>query len=145
MPLTLTQAAREDIPRLVQILFQAFANDPLLMACYPATPANHTWWVQTILTQMQHPSTFIMKITDDETGETVSFAKWLLHQESGDGENASGAVQPTNPSPDMNVPACQRLAEAQYKMRSSLLSARSHICKTLAPLSSPFPFSFPRS
>ena len=140
MTLTLFPASREDIPRLVQILFSAFANDPLLMKCYPATSANHAWWTQTFLNQMQHPSTVIMKITSDETGETVSFAKWLIHREFHNGTSsggASGAVQPTNPSPDMNVPACKSLSEAQYKMRTSLMSTRSHICKT-------YPFSITR-
>lgn len=37
MALTHSPASREDIPHLVQILFLAFANDPLLMTCYPAT------------------------------------------------------------------------------------------------------------
>lgn len=73
-----------------------------------------------------------MKITDSETEEIVSFAKWLIHQESNDetsSETALGAVQPTNPSPDMNISACKSLAEAQYKMRTALMSTRSHICK----------------
>lgn len=137
MPLILSPAIPDDIPRIVEILFLAFANDSLLMTCYPSTPSNHAWWIQTIRTQMQHPSTIIIKIVDDDTGETVSFAKWLIHQDTHDGSPASGpsgAVQPTNPSPDMNVPACQSLAEAQYKMRSSLLSTRPHICKPLTPV-----------
>ena len=75
-----------------------------------------------------------MKIVDSETEETVSFAKWLVHRQPDDGvrsEATSGAVQPVNPSRDMNVPAWQSLAEAQYKMRTSIMSARSHICKSL--------------
>ena len=104
------------------------------MTCYPSTRLNHTWWVQTILYQMQQPSTVIVKINDSETGHIISFAKWLIDQNSSNGSvtsvsAASGAVQPTNPSPDMNLPACHRLAEAQYQMRKSLLSTRSHICK----------------
>lgn len=138
MPLTLSPASREDIiPRLVQILFSAFATDALLTTCYPSTPANHTWWVQTIENQTQHPSTPIMKISDSATGETISFAKWSVqHRQSHDSGGTSGAVQPTDPSPDMDLPACQRLAEAQYEMRKSLLSTRSHICKSCFP--SPF-------
>ena len=75
MPLTLSPASRDDIPRLVQILLPAFANGSLLMTSYPAPPSNQTWWVQTILSQMQHPSTFVMKVFDEENGETISFSK----------------------------------------------------------------------
>ena len=141
MPLTLLPARREDIPRLVEILFLAFAHDPLLMTCYPSTPSNHAWWTQTMLHQMEHPSTIVMKIDDSETEETVSFAKWHIHQESSDGtpgETTQGAVQPTNPSPDMNVSACNSLATAQYTMRESVISARPHICKSMAPEPNPY-------
>lgn len=84
MPLALSPASKEDLPRLVQILFSAFAafaSDSLLMTYYPTTPSNHTWWVQTILSQMQHASASIMKVVDEETGDIISLAMWFIRQE----------------------------------------------------------------
>lgn len=132
MPFTLSQAAEKDIPALIEFFFDAFANDPLIMTCYPATSANREWWLNTILTQMKHPSTVVMKVIEGDTGEAVSFAKWSIQQRTSS-EEASGAVQPNEPSPDMNVEACKSLADAQYKMRSALMGDRDHICE-LSPV-----------
>jgi len=41
---TLRPATADDIPRLVEILYAAFADDQVLKTAYPDTPRNRTWW-----------------------------------------------------------------------------------------------------
>ena len=41
---TLRPVTADDIPRLVEILYAAFADDQVLKVAYPDTPRNRTWW-----------------------------------------------------------------------------------------------------
>lgn len=137
MSLKITPALAQDVPSMVDILFRAFADDTLLIGtCYPDTPANRKWWIQTMTAQMAHKDqTLVFKIVDntsrDENGDEklVAWAKWLVYR-STDAGKVAGAVNPdVDPSPDMNLEACRSLAEGQYKMRESIIGGRDHYCR----------------
>ena len=135
MTLTIQHGQPADVTILTTILFTAFAADPLLLQkCYPDTQANRDWWTATMLDQIAHPTTQIVKVVDDESGAIVAFAKWSLHGSKLDKElegHSGGAVQPSNrPSPDMNLDACERLAAAQFKMQKELMGERGHYCES---------------
>lgn len=129
-----------DAEQLADILFRAFAKDRLLMGiCYPDTSANRQWWARMIANHCQDPNTKLFKVVDDD-GRPVAWAKWLLHRshpESGElakerepAQEKHGAVDPDDePSKDMDVDACRKLATAQYDMRQRVLGDRSHWCK----------------
>lgn len=136
MPLRVLQTTKADIPSLIDILFTAFQHDPLLIGtCYPDTPANRQWWIENVTSQLSHPETLLLKVVDEEDN-IISWAKWLLpssittHQrlQGGDEGEVTGAVNPSlSPSPDMNLTACQSLADGQYKMRKEVLAGREHL------------------
>lgn len=144
MTFTIQPAQPADVPTLTSILFAAFAADALLLQkCYPDTQANRDWWTATMLDQIAHPTTQIMKVVDDENDTIVAFAKWSCHGSELEKESeghGGGAVQPSNkPSPDMNLVACERLAAAQFKMQKDMMGERGHYCGSHSDDGSSFP------
>lgn len=132
-PMQLVPAIAADAPRLVDILFTAFVNDGLIVgACYPDTPANRAWWVRSITAQMASSQSIVYKaIADDDS--IVAWAKWQVQRSATDTQ-AEGAVNPSNePSPDMNLEACQKLSRAQYTMREQVMKGRDHYCISFKP------------
>ena len=131
----LVPATADDVPRLIDILFTAFADDGLIVGtCYPDTPANRKWWVRSMTGQMGSGQTSVYKAVADD-GTIAAWAKWLVQRSS---TKAEGAVNPSNePSPDMNLDACQSLAHAQYAMREAVMQGRVHYC--ISSLTLPIP------
>lgn len=141
MTLTLQPAASSDIPSLISILFSAFADDKLLMTCYPDKPANHEFWIRTVQSQMQYEGCLLFKVVKDD-GQIVGWAKWLLHRpqtakageerkEDGDEEERQGALNPNDaPSEDMDMDACRKLADGQYSMLGEVIGGRGCYCKS---------------
>ena len=125
----LIPATTADAACLADILFTAFADDKLIVGtCYPDTPANRAWWARSIASQMSDPHTKVFKVIADD-GPIIAWAKWLV-QRNKDDAPAEGAVNPSNePSPDMNLEACMKLAGAQYKMREAVMQGRDHYCE----------------
>lgn len=148
-PLTILRATPDDVPTLISILFDAFANDKIIVGtCYPDTPANRTFWVRSTRSQMRHRGALVFKViqrTVEGNEKIVGWAKWLLSgtssstgkEEQGavEGEERSegerqGAMNPeVEPSEDMNMDACRRLADGQYSMFEEVIGGRRCYCE----------------
>ncbi|TGO20838.1 hypothetical protein BPAE_0262g00150 [Botrytis paeoniae] len=78
MNLTLRPATTADAEALANIYFSAFSSDEISLLCFPRSPVSWTWWYNSILSEIQDPSSHFLCIHDSSspTSEIISYAKW---------------------------------------------------------------------
>ncbi|CAD6440105.1 46edc67b-02b9-4726-a5ec-2187c4635ee9 [Sclerotinia trifoliorum] len=79
MRFQLRPAVPSDANNLTDIYLSAFSNDEISLTCFPRSlPTTRTWWYNSILAEIQDPSSHFICIcnTSSPTQEIISFAKW---------------------------------------------------------------------
>ncbi|KAJ8068711.1 hypothetical protein OCU04_002410 [Sclerotinia nivalis] len=79
MKFELRPATPADAKDLTDIYLSAFSNDEISLVCFPrSSPATWTWWHNSILAEIQDPSSHFLCIYDtfSPTQEIISYAKW---------------------------------------------------------------------
>ena len=81
MTFTVSLALPNDIPHLSTIQWAALSNNPLIQTLYPqgATPALTAFTKESYEKAVQFPSVRLIKATEEERGEIVAFAKWVVY------------------------------------------------------------------
>ncbi len=150
-----------DIARLTDIQWTALSRNPLIQTLYPrGTTVALTDFTSTSYTKvLEYPSVHLIKATDEDTGEIVAFAKWILYRQNEE-ENLHGrnrSITPKNGSsnggsrrssgwqkeerespstpPDCHGVLLDRWGTIITKTRKWLSGPRGHACKSGAPCS----------
>lgn len=82
MPLTLSLANEEDLPKIVNVQFAAFASDEIQRFMYPFPTPPPTFEQALIRARIDfpRPECAFVKVMDTDIGELVAFAKWLIYK-----------------------------------------------------------------
>jgi GNAT superfamily N-acetyltransferase len=82
MPLQLAPAGEADLPKILEVQYAAFAQDPInrLMFPVPTPPSTFEKSLDRARRDISNPDVAFMKVTETETGEIVSFAKWYIYK-----------------------------------------------------------------
>ena len=83
MVFTISPALPDDIPYLSNIQWAALGSNPLTQTLYPQgpTPSLAAFTKESYQRAIQYPSVRLIKATDEEQGEIVAFAKWIIYPE----------------------------------------------------------------
>lgn len=83
MTLSISLALPSDIPYLSTIQWAALFNNPLVQTLYPQgpTPALTAFTRESYQKAIQFHSVRLIKATDQEQGEIIAFAKWIIYAE----------------------------------------------------------------
>ncbi|KAF7958124.1 hypothetical protein EAE96_003688 [Botrytis aclada] len=78
MNLTLRPATTADAEALTNIYLSAFSNDEISLLCFPRSSTTWTWWYNSIVSEIQEPSSHFLCIQDSSspTSEIISYTKW---------------------------------------------------------------------
>ena len=82
MPLELAPAHEADLPRILEVQFAAFAQNPVnrLMFPVPTPPSTFEKALGRARRDLFNPDVALLKVTDTETGMIVSMAKWFIYK-----------------------------------------------------------------
>ncbi len=134
--LVLSKATVADIPALSPTFPRAFHDTPIFAAMLPDTPANDKWWQQSHEIALLDPQTHCVKVVDQETGEIVALARWLLP--GNDDEPQPGSAE--DRWPDFTDETDRTLTDALFgameRGREKFMGNRKHYCK-LADVTQP--------
>ena len=157
MPISIATVRPADIPHLTAIQWAALSNNPLIQVLYPrgATPALTAFTTASYERATSFPSAWLIKATDDITGEIVGFAKWIFYRQkeeeslhisaimgnrdSQGSRRSSGwakekHLMPSMP-PDCHGMLLDRWGSIINKTRKRITGPRGHACRTGAPCS----------
>lgn len=83
MPFTVALVEPADIPTITTIQWSALRDNPLTQALYPRglTPELADFTTASYAQAREYPSVRIVKAIDDETGQIVAFAKWIIYEQ----------------------------------------------------------------
>ncbi|KAL9114194.1 MAG: hypothetical protein Q9187_007512, partial [Circinaria calcarea] len=83
MPLLLQPVVEADAPRLPDIQFAAFGEDPFMAIMFPQTPSDDSKQkaVERTYTDFKDPYITLMKVVDTDLDNTiVAFARWHIYR-----------------------------------------------------------------
>lgn len=137
MDLEVAPAQESDIPRLMEVQFSAFENDPYHEALFPGdhfSPAvRKSAGERTLKEWHQDPSVIFMKCVDRHTGSIVGFAKWNLYEiERIEDEWKKGPVVDWCMGRQKEV--AENFLGATMAMRRKIWEGRPHLCKSRVSL-----------
>ena len=84
MPLVLRAAVEDDIPRILQVMDAAFAQDPWHLIMKPSQPPPHAKvkaFERFRNELVDDPVVTFMVVEDTDINETVAFARWNFYRE----------------------------------------------------------------
>ena len=84
MPFSVAPCQTADFNRVFHIISDTFQHiQPIVDAFFPKhdTPAGHTHGAKVLCDQQSDPNIYFIKAVDEESGEIVGVAKWLILQE----------------------------------------------------------------
>ncbi|KAF7907108.1 uncharacterized protein EAF01_004695 [Botrytis porri] len=123
MNLTLRPATAADAEALTNIYFSAFSSDEISLLCFPRSSVSWTWWHNSILSEIQDPSSHFLCIQDvsSHTSEIISYAKW---------NNTSATVATTNDLPEWpqgcDVEVANHFFGTLIERRREIMGERKH-------------------
>lgn len=130
--LVLSEAILDDIPALSAMFPRAYHNTPYFKQMMPDTLENDKWWQEAHRIAMLDPKTRFVKVTNQENGEIVAMARWMLPRDDDD----DGGPQPG--SEEERWPAipdgCDRslsdpIFEIMGRSREEFMKDRKHYCR----------------
>ena len=137
-----------DLATIATIQWSALRDNPLIQTLYPRGPTSELveFTAASYERTRTYPSVRIVKATDDETGQIVAFAKWIVyndHEQQSDQVDVEGEVDKDDPvvrewsnkeaKTQKPPPHCYTRALNDWnnrivKMRKSILDHRNHSC-----------------
>lgn len=126
--LVLSKAVLDDIPALSAIFPRAYHNTPFFEKMMPDTPANDGWWQESHRIALLDPATHFIKVTDQETGEIVAMARWILPGSGSGPQPGSGGERWPDFTDDVDRSLADPLFEAMGRGRDENMKDRKHYC-----------------
>jgi hypothetical protein len=133
MPLELRPAEPGDLPRIVQLEKESFADSPLTPVLFPNSRSQESQdaYVETLLQQWQDNSSsrHVKVIDTDLNDKLIAFARWFIFI----GDDVKFIK--TDPSERQNAPGCDEAAGNAFfggllKLRVQLLGRNPHCCRS---------------
>ena len=134
MPLVVEKAEERDIPRLLDILYAAFHDDPWDRIMFPQIPPPEARMPTT--KRLQHdisvdPTAFFLKVIDTErNNEIIAFARWNIYRNERP-ESEWKVAPPREWDEGTNVDAANEFINAIRQKRQKIMAGKPHLC-TLA-------------
>ena len=132
MPLKLLQAEPGDLPRIVQLENDAFADSPVTPILFPGGKSQDSQdtYVENLLQQWQaNSASRTVKVIDtDLNGKIVAFARWYIFI----GDDVKFIK--TDPNEHQNIPGSNEAAGNDFfggllKIRARILGRNPYCCK----------------
>jgi hypothetical protein len=129
--LVLSQANLDDVPTLAAIFPRAFHNTEFFKKMMPDTRANDKWWQDSHRVALQDPQTRFVKVADEESGEIVAMARWVLPR-ANDGGPQPGSEEDRWPgfTDDFDHELAGPLFESVERGRIEHMKNGKHYCKS---------------
>ena len=142
--IALVEAA--DLPTITTIQWSALRGNPLTQTLYPRGPTSELAKFTTASYERAraYPSVRILKAVDDETGQIVAFAKWIIYENNGrryeqqdirdEASTELPEVAEWNKEPKVQLPPhCYTRALNDWnnsiaRMRKGIIGRRKHSC-----------------
>ena len=123
-----TDVSATDVPALVSVYFAAFQSS-LSFQVFPRTPAVRQWFEKMLGEEVNDPNAAFLKITNDDNGELVSFAKWNLPKEP----SSERDVLPQGPA-DGDADLAQRFFGGLSEKHHQWMGQKRHYCESDDPM-----------
>lgn len=130
MRLEIQPLQADDIPKCVQIYFDAFQN-PHSLACWPRVPGIRKFWQDMLQEEMGDPNARFLKVMvvsdDDGSGEElVAFAKWVAPKPGVEVDTSL----PRWPE-ETDAELCDRTFGDWARRHGELMGTRGHWCECI--------------
>jgi len=150
MPFTVSTVLPSDIPHLSTIQWAALLSNSLIQTLYPQgpTPELTAFTRASYQKAIQFPSVRLIKAIDEERGEIVAFAKWIVYptrqeelDQSSENDTENEEVNPSSEWGNVEVPqkpdgvderALRAWNAIITKTRTRIMSIRKHSCQSTA-------------
>lgn len=130
MPLQLAPASEADLPTIVKIQFAAFAQDAVnrLMFPVPTPPSTFEKALDRKGRDFRNPDVALMKVTDTETGEIISFAQWIIYKHQRP-EEEWNKEEKRDWGEGTNVAVADAFMAAINRNRRKFMAGKPHCCR----------------
>ena len=134
MPFIVQEAVTEDVERLSDIQYAAFAGDPWGRIMFPTTPPPPGADTPTKRRYSKliesDPDVAVMKVVDTDSNEMVGFARWeLFFKERPESEWKTNLKGKREEDEGANAEAIHALITAVSKAEERSIAGRPHCCK----------------
>lgn len=126
--LVLSEAVPDDIPTLSKMFPRSFHNDPYHKKMIPDTPANDNWWQESHRRAIRDPKTRLVKVTDEDTGEIVATARWVLPRDDDGPQPALEEERWPEFTDDFDHELANALFGGMGEHRTTFMGDRKHYC-----------------
>ena len=134
MPLALQEAQEEDIPRLLDIMYAAFHEDPWNRIMIPQIPPQNARatstnrWRKDILNKNQQRFMTVVDLEGEHRSEIIAFAQWDIYEtERPESEWKSEARREYDEG--WNVDAANEFFGGFQEKRRTLIAGKPHCCE----------------
>lgn len=129
MPHHLAQASEADLPNILKVQFAAFAEDPLirLMYPFPTPPSTFNEALERAQREFRNPDVAYLRITDTESGEIISFAKWIIYKHERP-EEVWNKEETRDWGEGTNVEVADAFIGAINRNRKKIMAGKPHCC-----------------
>lgn len=130
MPLQLAPASEVDLPKILEVQFAAFAQDPVISLIFPVATSSSPFEkaLDRAREDFRNPDVAFMKVTDTETGEIVSFAKWLIYKHQRP-EEEWNKEEKRDWGKGTNVEVADAFFSAITRNRRKFMAGEPHCCR----------------
>lgn len=129
MRLEIQPLQADDIPKCVQIYFDAFQN-PHSLACWPRAPGIRKFWQDMLQEEMGDPSARFLKVMmvndDGSDKELAAFAKWVAPKPGVEVDTSL----PRWPE-EADAALCERTFGDWARRHGELMEMRGHWCECI--------------
>jgi hypothetical protein len=131
MAIIVQKASVADVPRVCEIETAAYAEHPANTVLFPGPfPSDSiAKRAERLITEIKSDQTALcLKAVDEETGETVAFAKWHIYKTP---EAVAAAERVLVFGPGTNQEACYAFFGGMIEKKKEILGNKPHICTSL--------------
>ena len=131
MPLITDKAQEADIPKLLDIMYTAFADDPWDRIMFPQIPPPDrrgltiARWRDEVSVD---PHTAFMKVVDTDLNESIAFARWHIYRTERPESEWKGA-EARGWDEGTNVEAANEFYYKIHEKREKVMGGKPHCCK----------------
>ena len=128
--LILSEASLDDIPSLSAMFPRAYHNSTYFKKMMPDTPAIDRWWQESHRIAILDRKSHVIKVTDQENGQIVAMARWVLPRDDIGPQPASEEER----WPEFPVDVDRSLSEPMFgdmaQNRKDTMKDRKHYCRS---------------
>ncbi|KAI9879338.1 MAG: hypothetical protein M1830_008798 [Pleopsidium flavum] len=127
MPLELSKASEDDLPRIIHVQFTAFADDAMSRIMFPTpTPASTLEKaVNRAREDMRNPDVTFTKVVDTDSGDIIAFGKWVIYKHERPEEEWTKETK-RDWGEGTNVEAADTFIGAVNQKRRKIMAGKAH-------------------